>query len=72
MSKTVYSVAGPSLDNKYGIAAVNRSENCCAVTMPFLQDRNDAEHLAAVLISKQVGISDFCDAFLEGRLMDIE
>ena len=69
--KLHYFVIGPSLDNEYGIAAIDRITGHNAVTMHFLKEHADAEYLAMRLNEEQLSISVFCKAFSADALMDI-
>ena len=71
MSEIQYCVGGPSWDGKYGIIAINREEKHYAAAMPFLREREDAERLVNYLHSRQMPISEFCDAFTGGSLMEM-
>ena len=62
---------GPSIDRKYGIAAIDQSEKHCAAAAPFLRDPQEAERLVSFLNNKQIPISEFCEAFVTGRIGEI-
>ena len=66
MCEIVYFVIGPSVDRKYGIAALDQRDSHCAVVMPLWEDYIDAKRYADAFNRKQVSVSDFCDAFLAG------
>ena len=71
MSEVSYVATGPSVDHKYGIAAMCLSERRGAVAAPFLKDYKDAIACARVLYGYQVSIDDFCAACLEGSIMQL-
>lgn len=71
MYEIVFFVTGPSVDQKYGIAALNLRDRHCAVVMPFLREYSDAERLADTLREKKVSISALCEAFLAGTLKEL-
>ena len=68
MSEVGYVVTGPSVDQKYGIAAVCLSERRGAVAAPFLKVYTDAVQCVRVLNERQVSIDDFCTACLDGSV----
>ena len=71
MGNVLYYITGPSLQEEYGIAAVDRSAGHNAVTMHFVKNRADAERLVKRLNELQTPISDFCEAFSDGILIQI-
>lgn len=71
MSEILYSVAGPSYDGKYGIMAVDQEERHYAAAMPFLSEREDAERLVGYLCAHQISIPSFCEAFIDGSLLEM-
>ena len=71
MDKLLYSVTGPSFNNEYGIAVVDRTTQHNAVTTQFLKKEEDAKYLVMRLNEEQMPISVFCKAFSIGVLMDI-
>ena len=70
MNDTVYFVTGPSLDGMYGIAAINHLTGDKAAVMHFLAHRSEAELLAEVLNKEQRSISEFCQACINGNLIE--
>lgn len=70
MNNTEYFVTGPSLDGMYGIAAIDRRTGEKAIAMHFLAHQAAAEQLAEDLSKKQRTISDFCQSFLDGSLVE--
>ena len=70
MNNTEYFVTGPSLDGMYGIAAIDHRTGDKAVAMHFLAHRAEAEQLAEDLRKEQRTISDFCQSFLDGSLVE--
>lgn len=71
MCEIVYFVTGPSVDRKYGIAALDQRDSHCAAVMPFWKDYSVAKRFADALNKKQVSVSDFCEGFLAGCLEEL-
>lgn len=71
MHRVVYSIIGPGVDRKYGISAIDPREKHCAAAAPFLRDLREAERLVSYLNERQIPISEFCEAFVTGRLREI-
>jgi len=70
VNNTEYFVTGPSLDCMYGIAAIDHVTGEKAVAMHFLAHQAEAEQLAEALSKEQRTISDFCQSFLDGSLVE--
>ena len=70
MNNTEYFVTGPSFDDMYGIAVIDHRTGVKAVAMHFLGHRAAAEQLAEALSKEQRNISDFCQSFLDGSLVE--
>lgn len=71
MSSIRYYITGPSIDGKYGIAAVDNAHKHNAVTMYFIKERSTVEYLIHRLNEKQMPIAEFCKVFSIGSLPDI-
>ena len=70
MNNTEYFVTGPSIDGMYGISVIDHRSGVKAVAMHFLAHQEEAEQLAEALSKEQRTISDFCQSFLGGSLVE--
>ena len=71
MYDVFYFVIGPGPNRKYGVAAIDQTGKHSAAAAPFLRERREAEQLASRLNDRQLPISEFCEAFVTGRVAEI-
>ena len=71
MSKTEYTIGGPSRDGKYGILAIEHEERHFAALLPFADERDDVSRMADLLSAKNVTIDELIDLFESGELFNM-